>query len=80
MILKAQDKLVVNNKPAAQYRFIENSSAELQLAAQLGKDALKDVQLMKSLWKKLGSQTKIAEILGVNRSSVSRRCKDYNLL
>ena len=53
---------------------------ELQLAAQLGRHALKDTQLMTTLWKKLGSQTKIAELLGVNRSSVNRRCKDYNLI
>ncbi|MBI2353058.1 sigma 54-interacting transcriptional regulator [Candidatus Dependentiae bacterium] len=53
---------------------------ELQLAAKLGKDALKDSKLMSILWEKLGSQTKIAELLGVNRSSVNRRCKDYNLL
>lgn len=79
MLLKAQDKLVVSTKPTPQHRFIESTSAELQLAAQLGKDALKDVQLMKNLWKKLGNQAKIADLLGVNRSSVSRRCKDYNL-
>lgn len=53
---------------------------ELQLAAQLGKHALKDMHLMKKLWNKLGSQTKIADLLGVNRSSVNRRCKDYNLV
>ena len=57
-----------------------NLSSELELAAQLGKHALKDQKLMTELWNKLGSQSKIAEILGVNRSSVNRRCKDYNLI
>lgn len=59
---------------------LDTASPELQLAAQLGKHALKDVQLMKNLWQTLGNQTKIADLLGVNRSSVNRRCKEYNLL
>ncbi|MFA5999122.1 MAG: sigma 54-interacting transcriptional regulator [Candidatus Babeliales bacterium] len=58
----------------------DSSCPELQLATQLGKHALKDIQLMTSLWKKLGSQTKIADLLGVNRSSVNRRCKDFHLI
>lgn len=80
MILKAQDKLTLTDQQESTNRFIDTTCPELQLAAQLGKHALKDVQLMKNLWKKLGSQTKIADLLGVNRSSVSRRCKDYHLL
>ncbi|MBI2344912.1 sigma 54-interacting transcriptional regulator [Candidatus Dependentiae bacterium] len=79
MSLKAQNKLELPTK-VQEYKIIDSSCPELQLAAQLGKHALKDVQLMKKLWNKLGSQTKIAELLGVNRSSVSRRCKDYHLL
>lgn len=59
---------------------LDTSSPELRLAAQLGKHALKDIQLMKTLWKRLGNQTKIADLLGVNRSSVNRRCKEYNLI
>lgn len=80
MMLKAQDKLTITQEASSNIRFIDMTGPELQLAAQLGKHALKDIQLMKTLWKKLGSQTKIADLLGVNRSSVSRRCKDYNLL
>jgi len=80
MMLKAQDKLALAQEQSSGIRFIDMAGPELQLAAQLGKHALKDVQLMNTLWKKLGSQTKIADLLGVNRSSVSRRCKDYNLL
>ncbi|MBP7854571.1 sigma 54-interacting transcriptional regulator, partial [Candidatus Babeliales bacterium] len=59
---------------------IYDTNPEMTRAAQLGKHALKDIQLMKSLWKQLGNQTKIADLLGVNRSSVNRRCKEYNLV
>ncbi len=48
-------------------------------AARLGKQALKDPKLMSMLWDKFKSQTKIATFLKVNRSSVSRRCKDFKL-
>lgn len=56
------------------------SDPDLVLAARLGKQALKDPEIMTTLWNKLQSQTKIAAFLGVNRSSVNRRCKDYHLL
>ena len=49
-------------------------------AAQLGKEALKDRELMIFLWNTFKSQSKIATLLNVNRSSVNRRCKQYNLL
>lgn len=52
---------------------------ELQKAALLGKNALKDVRIITMLWQKFKSQTKIANFLGVNRSSVHKRCKEYNL-
>ncbi len=52
---------------------------ELLRAAQLGKEALKDKKLMTLLWKTFGCQSLIAEYLGVNRSSVNRRCKEYGL-
>jgi transcriptional regulator with PAS, ATPase and Fis domain len=58
----------------------DQATPEIAIAAQLGKHALKDIQLMKMLWKQFGNQTKIAELLGVNRSSVNRRCKEYNLV
>lgn len=78
MIAKSQDQAheeTIKRKPV-----FEASCPELELAAQLGKDALKDNKLMTALWEKLGNQSKIAELLGVNRSSVNRRCKDYNLI
>lgn len=48
--------------------------------ARLGKHALKDEKAMSILWNKFKNQNKIATFLGVNRSSVNRRCKDYKLL
>lgn len=53
---------------------------ELAQAARLGKHALRDQRIMTMLWNKFKNQNKIAVFLGVNRSSVNRRCKDYNLL
>ncbi len=52
---------------------------ELVAIARIGKRALRDGKLMAFLWNKYRNQNKIATLLGVNRSSVSRRCKDYNL-
>jgi len=49
-------------------------------AARLGKQALKDPQIMALLWNKFKNQNKIAAFLGVNRSSVNRRCREYNLI
>lgn len=54
-----------------------DESALLNRAAQLGKNALKDPVLMEFLWKTYKNQHKIAVLLGVNRSSVNRRCKGY---
>ncbi len=51
---------------------------ELIAAARLGKRALRDGRIMALLWKKFKNQNKIATFLGVNRSSVNRRCKEYN--
>ena len=48
-------------------------------AVRLGKKALKDPQLMTVLWNKFKNQNKIATLLGVNRSSVNRRCQEYDL-
>jgi transcriptional regulator of aromatic amino acid metabolism len=52
---------------------------ELVNAARLGKHALRDAHIMGLLWNKFQNQNQIATFLGVNRSSVNRRCKDYNL-
>jgi transcriptional regulator of aromatic amino acid metabolism len=56
------------------------SDPELIEAARLGKNALRDQKTMVLLWSKFDkNQNKIADFLGVNRSSVNRRCKKYNL-
>ena len=52
---------------------------DIAQAVQLGKKALKDPQVMGLLWEKLRNQNKIATLLGVNRSSVNRRCIEYDL-
>ncbi len=52
---------------------------ELTEAARLGKHALRDQRIMNLLWSKFHNQNKIAAFLGVNRSSVNRRCKQFNL-
>ena len=59
---------------------MKTSDSELIQAAQLGKHALKDKKIMTMLSKKFNkNQSKIAGLLGVNRSSVHHRCKLYNL-
>lgn len=57
----------------------EVSDPELMQAARLGKHALRDRKIMHILWNKFKNQNKIATFLGVNRSSVNRRIKEYNL-
>ena len=52
---------------------------DIAYALRLGKKALKDPKLMTLLWDKFKNQNKIALLLGVNRSSVNRRCQLYNL-
>jgi len=58
----------------------ETNDSELIQASRLRKHALKDKKIMTMLWKKFNkNQSKIAEFLGVNRSSVHHRCKLYHL-
>lgn len=54
------------------------SDPTLIQAARLGKHALRDYKIMTMLWNKFKNQNQIAAFLGVNRSSVNRRCKEYN--
>ena len=58
----------------------EVSDPDLIQASRLGKHALRDQRIMTLLWNKFNNQNKIAAFLGVNRSSVNRRCREYNLL
>ncbi len=48
-------------------------------AGRMGVKAVQDRKMMQYLWQKFGSQTRIAEFLGVNKSTVNRRCKMFNL-
>jgi DNA-binding protein Fis len=52
---------------------------ELIEAARLGKHALRDPKIMGQLWATFKNQNQIATFLNVNRSSINRRCKEYNL-
>jgi len=52
---------------------------DLTQAKLLGKAALKDRKIMLMLWRKFKNQTDIAKFLQVDRSSVWRRCKEFNL-
>jgi len=49
-------------------------------AARLGKHALRDPQILALLWNKFKNQNKIAIFLGVNRSSVNRRLKEFDII
>lgn len=53
-------------------------TTELKQIQYLGKKALKNRTTMELLWKFFKNQNQIALFLGVNRSSVNRRCKEYN--
>lgn len=57
----------------------EITDPDLIQASHLGKYALRDHKIMITLWNKFRNQNKIAAFLGVNRSSVNRRCKEYNI-
>ncbi len=61
-------------KPASKF-----TKSDLNDIAILGAKALRDPEIMKLLWQTFKSQSRIAEFLGVNRSSVYKRCKEYKL-
>jgi len=83
---KIQQLLIKKSKQHAIYEeaqfdpAYDVSDPELVEAVRLGKHALKDHKIMEMLWNKFKNQNKIANLLGVNRSSVNRRCKEYNLI
>lgn len=52
---------------------------DLMQAKMLGKKALRDRKIMVMLWRKFKNQSDIAKFLNVDRSSVWRRCKEFNL-
>ncbi len=56
------------------------SDPELVEAVRLGKKAIKDPKILSMLWYKFKNQNKIATLLSVNRSSINRRLKEFNIL
>ncbi len=82
---KVQQLLISKSKKNDIYQETEFDAAynvsdpQLIEAARLGKHALRDPKILAMLWNKFQNQNKIATFLGVNRSSVNRRCKEYNL-
>lgn len=83
---KINSQLVVKSKKQELVKDIQFDAAyniddpDLLQAARLGKKALKSEPVMRLLWDKFQCQNKIALFLGVNRSSVHRRCKAYELI
>ena len=68
-----------NIEPYALDSGYDVTDPELVQAARLGRHALRDHEIMVTLWNKFKNQNKIATFLGVNRSSVNRRCKEFNV-
>jgi len=83
---KVQQILITKSKKSNIYQETQFDPAynitdpTLMEAARLGKHALKEAKIMAYLWNKFKSQNKIAAFLGVNRSSVNRRCKEYEIM
>ncbi len=83
---RVQNLLIKKSKKQQVYQEVsfdpayDISDPDLVAAARLGKKALQDERVMVMLWNKFKNQNKISVFLGVNRSSVNRRCKEYNLL
>lgn len=57
----------------------ESELEHLSFIAQLGKKVLKDSATMKLLWHLFHNQHAIARLLGVQASSVYKKCKQYEL-
>lgn len=57
----------------------DSADNNLSEAINAGKQALKNQRLLQILWDKYKNQSKIASILNVHRSSVSRRCEEYGI-
>lgn len=75
------DALAVKRLPKiAYYEDMTTAHEEVEHALRLGKNALKDMRVMAVLWKRFGNCAHIATLLGVHRSSVLKRCREYNLI
>ncbi|MGB8366916.1 MAG: sigma 54-interacting transcriptional regulator [Candidatus Babeliales bacterium] len=81
ILMKKAEKKNIQEETTTFGPVYETENTELLRAARLGKSALKDKKIMTMLWDKFEkNQNKIAEFLGVNRSTIHRRCKLYNLI
>lgn len=84
--LKVQQLILYKSKKTSIHQELQFTPAcdvdisDLEHIARLGKKALRDQKAMALLWDRFKNQAQIAAFLGVNRSSVNRRCKDYHLL
>lgn len=79
-IIMQKTKEIPHEKNIINPAFLE-TDLDLIEAARLGKQALKDPKILSMLMTKFNkNQNKIATFLGVNRSSINRRCKEFNLI
>ncbi|MFA6065851.1 MAG: sigma 54-interacting transcriptional regulator [Candidatus Babeliaceae bacterium] len=78
-VLAAKNHDKKGNQAILHNHIMTHNDPQLLEATRRGKYALKDPHIMSYLWNTFKNQTKIAMLLGVNRSSVNRRCKEYNL-
>ena len=77
---KQKDVIVDDQELIVDPAFILADST-LAHAARLGKNALKEPYIMAYLWRKFNkNQNKIAQFLGVERSSVHRRIKEFKIM
>ncbi len=74
------DALFVKKLPKLTVSEDKATYEEVERALRLGKNALKDMRVMAILWKRFGSYAHIATLLGVHRSSVLKRCREYGLV
>jgi len=58
----------------------ESGDSAVLEAARRGKQTLKDRKIMRELWDTFQNQSKIAQLLDVDRSSVHRRLKEYGIV
>lgn len=79
LIAKKSQQNNLSEPASINHELVATSDPLLLEAARLGKHALRDRKLVTSLWHKLQNQSKMATLLGVNRSSINRRCKEYRL-
>lgn len=77
--LESEDTKTVTPKVQPAKRAPIENDERINQAILLGKHALQDRELMEYLWKTFQNQSRIAALLGVNRSSVNRRFKQLQI-